>query len=497
MLRRDSSSRFGGYWRCSAVCYSFRVHLFRGLAQDVPLCERKTRPGATLLNHIWLYLSKTDIETEKRQCDEEGRELSGVEDEFERVLSLDLENLANQPAAQALLDRTISLPIRPDFKFDEPSDLAGIRAARPQNGPSLPTLSLSPVELEDKIYGAWAGRCAGCLLGKPVEGWRKPRMHGYLKDLNRWPLSDYFRYDAADSAAIEKYQLSDKAAFADLVDAMPEDDDTNYTTTGLAILERFGPDFTPEDVARFWLNDIPILHSCTAERVAYKNLVNLVPPPQSATFRNPYREWIGAQIRADFWGYAAAGNPELAAEFAWRDASVSHVKNGIYGEMWAAAMIAAAFVETDIPTIIQAGIAQIPANCRLTDAVEHLLEWHELEIDYDTAAYRIHEMWDENRAHDWCHTISNAMIVAMGLLWGEGDFGKTICRAVQPCFDTDCNGATAGSILGILHGRKALPAEWMAPINDTLHTGVTGYHTVKLADITQKSLKIIELVANR
>jgi ADP-ribosylglycohydrolase len=173
------------------------------------------------------------------------------------------------------------------------------------------------------------------------------------------------------------------------------------------------------------------------------------------------------------------------------------VKNGIYGEMWAAAMIAAAFVTDDIPTIIRAGLGQIPANCRLADYVEHLLEWHELEIDYDTAAYRIHEMWDENRAHDWCHAISNAMIVSLALLWGEGNFAKTICRAVQPCFDTDCNGATTGSILGILHGRKALPAHWTAPINDTLHTGVAGYHTVRLADIARDSLKVIERVAAR
>ncbi len=449
------------------------------------------------MKHIWLYLSRTDLETERRQCEEEGRDLSSVQEEFERVLALDLEDLGNQPAAQRLLDKTIELPLKPDYKFMEPSDLEGIRLARPADRPALPAISLTNAVLEDKVYGAWAGRCAGCLLGKPVEGWRRPRMHGYLKDLGRWPLSDFFRYDVATAEAREKYQLSEKAVFADLVDSMPEDDDTNYTTTGLAILKRFGPEFTPADVASFWLSDIPILHLCTAERVTYKNLVNLIPPPESATVRNPYREWIGAQIRADFWGYAAAGKPELAAEFAWRDASISHVKNGIYGEMWAAAMIAAAFVTDNIPAIIRAGLGQIPANCRLADYVEHLLEWHELEIDYDTAAYRIHEMWNENRAHDWCHTISNAMIVTLGLLWGEGDFGKTICRAVQTCFDTDCNGATTGSILGILHGRKSMPIQWTGPINDTLHTGVTGYHMVKLADIARESLNVIETVAAR
>jgi ADP-ribosylglycohydrolase len=433
-------------------------------------------------------LSNTDLETERRQCEEEGRDLSSVQSEFERLASFDLEDPRHQPAAEALLDKTIDLPIKPGYAFHEPSDLEGIRASRPANRPTLPSLSLTDAQLEDKVHGAWTGHCVGCLLGKPVEGWRRPRMHGYLKDLGRWPLADYFRYDAAAPEVREKYKLVETGAFADRVSAMPEDDDTNYTTTGLAILKRFGADFTPQNVADFWLNDIPILHTCTAERVAYRNLVRLIPPPASASFRNPYREWIGAQIRADFWGYAAAGNPELAAEFAWRDASVSHVKNGIYGEMWAAAMIAAAFVTDDIRTIIEAGLGQIPARCRLTDYLEHILEWHDLEIDYDTAAYRIHEMWDENRAHDWCHTISNAMIVAIGLLWGEGDFAKTICRAVQPCFDTDCNGATTGSILGILHGRRDLPSRWVDVINDTLHTGVSGYHTVKLADVARETL---------
>lgn len=446
------------------------------------------------MKHIWLYINKSDIETERLQCEQEGLDLSSVEEDFERVQQLDLEDLANQPAAQALLDKTVQLPVKAGCPFVEPSDLEGIRAQRPANRPNLPALSLTPGELEDKVYGAWTGRATGCLLGKPVEGWRRPRMHGYLKDQDRFPLEDFFRYHVA-SEVQEKYALNPKSCFADLVSAMPEDDDTNYTTTGLAIFKRYGANFTPVDVANFWLSDIPITHTCTAERVAYRNFCLLIPPPASASFRNPYREWIGAQIRADFFGYAAAGNPELAAEFAWRDASISHVKNGIYGEMWAAAMIAAAFVTDDIPTIIRAGLGQIPEKSRLTDAIESILEWHELEIDYDTTVYRIHELWNEERAHDWCHTISNAMIVATGLLWGEGDYAKTICRAVQPCFDTDCNGATTGSILGILHGRKALPENWVGVINDTLHTGVTGYHTVKLADITRDSLEVIERVA--
>ncbi len=448
------------------------------------------------MKYIWLTISDTDIETELRQCDDEGRDLSGLQGEIDRVRSLDLQDPSNQPVAEQLLDATIAAPTKRDYAYHEPSDLDGIRAARPANRPMLPSLNLTDSELEDRVHGAWTGRCVGCLLGKPVEGWRRPQMWGYLKDLGRWPLNGYF-YFHVPAEIQQKYKLKSPdngGTFADLVSAMPEDDDTNYTTTGFAILKRLGREFTPLDVADFWLREIPILHTCTAERVAYRNLCLLISPPRSAAFRNPYREWIGAQIRADFWGYAAAGNPELAAEFAWRDACISHVKNGIYGEMWAAAMIAASFVSDDISTILQAGLGEIPLNCRLAESIRSVIQWHADGLEYDSAVERLHGLWDEDSAHDWCHTISNAMVVTIGLLWGEGDFVKSICRGVQCCFDTDCNGATTGSILGILHGRRNLPSNWADVINDTLHTGVAGYHTVKLGELTRESLQIIEKI---
>jgi len=316
-------------------------------------------------------------------------------------------------------------------------------------------------------------------------------MWGYLKETGRFPLRTYFSLDAPAELR-EKYEVRADRCFIETVDAMPEDDDTNYTTTGLAILKKYGRDFTPADVGRFWLNEIPILHTCTAERVAYRNLCLLIPPPQSGAFRNVYREWIGAQIRADFWGYAAPGDPERAAEWAWRDACVSHVKNGIYGEMWAAAMIAAAFVTEDLPTIIEAGLGQIPERCRLAEEVRAVLQWRRDGLSYDEASDRIHTRWDETRAHDWCHAISNAMVVALGLLWGEGRFGDTLTGAVQACFDTDCNGATAGSVVGILHGAKEVPGEWTTPFNDTLLTGVTGYHRVRLSEMADETVRLIE-----
>jgi ADP-ribosylglycohydrolase len=441
--------------------------------------------------HWWLYVSKDDLQSERLQCAQEGKDLTPLEDEFRRVEALDLTDPANQPAAQALLDAAIALPTRAGYPYHEPSTLGEIRVARPKKRGAPKPPNLQRNRLFDKVYGAWLGRASGCLLGKPVERWMRPRLWGYLKETGQFPLGDYIGVDAPGET-LERYEVDPKGCFRENVDHMPEDDDTNYTTIGLAVMKRHGRGFTSLDVANLWLQEMPILHTFTAERVAYRNLCLLISPPASASRRNVHREWIGAQIRADFWGYSAPGDPELAAEYAWRDASVSHVKNGVYGEMWVAAMIASAFTTDDVGEVLDAGLAQIPARCRLAEEVREMMKWRREGVAYDDAVDRIHEVWDENRLHDWCHTISNARIVALGLLWGGGDFGDSIAKAVQPGFDTDCNGATVGSIMGVIHGSSGIPGKWTRPLNDTLETGVSGYHRVSIREMAEETLRLIE-----
>jgi hypothetical protein len=446
-----------------------------------------------MMLHAYLSIGSDELQVEREQLLDEGKDLSSVEAEFDELTGRDLDHdISLQPRVQALFDTTVTLPLRDGYPYQEPSDLEGIRGARP-DGPRRMNVTRSDDAFFDKVLGAWLGRCSGCLLGKPVEGWRSPRMWGYLKDLGRFPLADYFRSDVPSDVA-ERYDVRLTRPFIDRVECMPEDDDTNYTVTGLAIMKQHGRGFTPQDVAHFWMSHLPILHTFTAERVAYRNFVLLIPPPESAVFRNPYREWIGAQIRADFWGYATPGDPELAAEFAWRDACVSHVKNGIYGEMWVAAMVAAAAVESDVTRVIQIGLSKIPAKSRLAEAIHDVVGWYQEGIAFEEAISRIHRRWDENKGHHWCHTISNAQIVALGLLWGEGDFERSICRAVQGCFDTDCNGATVGSILGMILGVERLPEKWVAPLNDTVETGVAGYHRVRISELAQEGYEVYKTI---
>jgi ADP-ribosylglycohydrolase len=455
----------------------------------------------------YIALDREALEIERAQAIDEGRDFDAVQDEYDRLHEQTATegHMALQEEIREFHDRVQALPLRDDFEYEEPSDLAGIRAERPE-GPRQVAVDVDEEELYDRIYGAWLGRCAGCLLGAPVEGWRTDQMWGYLKDLDRYPLDDYFRADV-DQAVFDRYGIerrdNPRRAFLDEIDHMPENDDTTYTIVALALLRRHGFDFESADVARFWTRYLPLVQVATAERVAYRNFADLVYPPESATRWNPYREMIGAQIRADFYGYVSLGDPEQAAELAWRDARISHVKNGIYGAMWVAAMLAAAPAVPDPRELVEVGLSEVPENSRLTESVHDVLDWYENGADYDDVIDRIHDRWDETVRYDWVHTIGNAQILTAGLLYGDGEFGPTVCKTVQACLDTDSNGATAGSIVGMIVGASGIPDRWTDPLDDRINTGVApyfrgeetpvyGYDTVAISRLARETVDLYD-----
>ena len=291
-----------------------------------------------------------------------------------------------------------------------------------------------------------------------------------------------------------KFPLRERSKWmVDQLSGAPADDDTNYTVLAQLLINRFGRDFTPANVIQFWLDMQPKNAYCTAERVAFTNAVKGYLPPDTARFQNPYREWIGAQIRGDYFGYINPGDPEAAADMAWRDASISHIKNGVYGEMFVAAMLAEAAVTTDgdVARVIETGLKEIPETSRLYEAIRGVIGDFHAGVSQEDAFKKIHEMWDEYTGHGWCHTISNAMIVAASLLYGKGDYGRSACMAVQTGFDTDCNGATVGSIVGMLRGLSAIPEYWTKPFNDTLHTSLFGFTLSTISDMAEKTLSHI------
>ena len=439
--------------------------------------------------HEWEVYSK-NIALEYKQSTEEGRDLTAYQDIFAAAAKMP-DGEEKEQIADVLFRIVMNAPTAPQYAYHEPSDLEEIKAQR-KNHP-IPAKALSDAELRTNIKGAWLGRIAGCLLGKPIECIHTDELIPLLKESGNYPMHRYIVSTDITEDMCERFTFWLKGkCWADTISAAPIDDDTNYTVLAQQLIDRFGREFTPADVGEMWVSSQSKHAYCTAERVAFKNLIDGYAPPASAVYKNPYREWIGAQIRGDYFGYINPGNPELAAEMAWRDASISHVKNGIYGEMFAAAMLACAAVCDDAEQIILGGISQIPAASRLYKEIESVLQKYRSGVSAEQVFEDIHNQWNEFDQHDWCHTISNAMIVAAALLYGNGDFGKSICLAVQTGFDTDCNGATVGSIIGMQKGAAAVGEQWTLPLHGKLETSIFGVGTVSIDELVEKTLEHME-----
>lgn len=353
----------------------------------------------------------------------------------------------------------------------------------------LKEIPFSSVDLKDKIYGAWLGRCAGCLLGKPVEGWSKEKIERYLKEVGEYLLQDYFPKPKSKEYEIHP---ESKGALRGHITHMIRDDDIDYTILNLNIIERLGKDFSSIEIAHFWLQNLPYEKTYTAERIAYKNFVNGVWPPDSGRYYNPYREWIGAQIRGDVFGWINPGKLLEAAKMAYRDAIISHRKNGVYGEMFVAAATAAALVLNDpakVIEVIELGLSVVPERSRFSEAVRNTLKWAVADEDWKETFAKVLNAYGKYHP---VHTIINAAIVVLALIHGRGDYEKSVCIAVMCGHDTDCNGATVGSIVGALNGASQLPDKWIRPLNDKVESIVASNYTSSISVLAERTLAIIE-----
>jgi len=369
----------------------------------------------------------------------------------------------------------------------EPIELDAIRALRPR-GPRRLDATLSDRELYDRMLGAWLGRAAGCMLGIPCEGMPKQAIRAAARALGQpYPLRDYWHLDPKPAAADGKhYGLTPRRKFLKPhIDRIGTDDDLTYTLLGLLILEDYGVDFTTQDVGRAWLRYLPT--ACTAERVALDNLRKGIEPPDTARIDNPFQEWIGADIRSDPWGYAAPGMPEVAATFAYRDASVSHVMNGTYGEMFFSAAIAAAFVLDDVDEVLRVALSEIPRQCRTAATVKQAIRWCRRDADWHTTTDRI---LAAHAGMAGAHTLNNAALTVAGLLYGKGSYQRTIALTVMGGVDTDCTGATAGSIVGAMLGAKRLPRKWTRPLGDRAESYIIGHRRWRSSDVARRFCRI-------
>jgi len=457
------------------------------IVEELPY-DRKLLPQYSLLHSYEVYSS--NLTNEYRQSIDEGKDISAYKDLFTTVEKLPLGKYKEQ-IADILFDIVLNAPTVPGYPYREPSDVNEIRSLRKPY--TFARRELTKEELTDKIRGAWFGRICGCLLGIPVEGMRTNELVPFLTESGNYPMHRYILSTDVTDEVREKYtyRISPRA-FVDRMSHTPWDDDTNYTVLAQVIVEQYTRDFTPYDVSRAWLKYQPKDSYCTAERVAFCNFVKGYIPPDSAEYKNCAREWIGAQIRGDYFGYINPGNPELAADMAWRDASISHVKNGIYGEMYVAAMLACAAVTDSIEDIICGGLAEIPATSRLYEAVSTLLCAYHSGVDQKACFASIHEKYDEHKRYEYIHTITNALVVTASLLYGKGDYGKSVCMAVETGYDTDCNAATVGSILGMRGGYGCIGEEWTKPVGGKLDTTIFGIGTLAIDEAVERTIKHVK-----
>lgn len=343
-------------------------------------------------------------------------------------------------------------------------------------------------DVPDRVRGAWLGRCVGNTLGKPLESveWTPARIRAYLELAEAWPLTDFV--PAAEHAPLT-YRLREdcwRTTTRGNVRFVTRDDDLDYTVLALELLEAHGRSFTTTDVADSWLRLLPFGKLFTAEAVAYRNVVDSVPVPATATVRNPYREWIGALIRGDLFGMVSPGDPLTAARMGWTDARLSHVRNGIYGEMWVSAMVALGFGVSDPRNLVERSLGVVPSTSRLHGAVGRVLELYDAGRTWDEAVSWIHAL-----DYYYVHTINNASAIAAALLWSEGDFSRAIALAVTAGLDTDSNGATVGAVAGTLAGAAGIPDHWTAPFDDRLRTGLSERAELRITDVVARTLALI------
>ncbi|MDV7219821.1 ADP-ribosylglycohydrolase family protein [Streptomyces prunicolor] len=378
--------------------------------------------------------------------------------------------------AEDLLDELADLPSK--LADQEPTDLARIKSLCP-NWPSPQATSPHLPPRPARLQAAWLGRAVGCLLGKPVEKLPLDGIRQLARATGNWPLNAYFTARGVPAELLAAHPWNRRSAptsLAENIDGMPEDDDLNYPLLNLLLLQRHGKDFTTADVAKLWLDELPAGRTFTAERIAYRNLLTGLEPPRTARHRNPFREWIGALIRADVHGWTNPGNPAAAAEQAHRDATLTHTANGVYAAMFTAATIATATTGThDIHTCLRTGLTVVPPNSRLAKAIRHALQLARKHRYFDTVVDELHATYSPT--HHWVHAIPNTALIAAALTHADGDFTGSICRAVSGGWDTDSNGATVGSIAALLSD-TALPDRWTTPLKNRLATSVGDFNGI-------------------
>jgi ADP-ribosylglycohydrolase len=319
-------------------------------------------------------------------------------------------------------------------------------------------------EFRDKVFACWLGKNIGGTLGMPFEG-----------DTTVHDLTFYSVLKEGEPAGNDDLDLQIL-----WLKAMQEND---------AHLDAF-------KLGKYWLKYVPV--DWNEYGICKANMRIGLMPPVSGQFNNAkWKRSNGAWIRSEIWACLYPGNPLNAAKLAREDACVDHgMAAGTYAEIFTASLESAAFVESDRDSLISFGLSMIPPDCRVAKAIRTAIK---ARYDKKTWQEAREEVIKNTADMGWFQAPRNVAFTMIGWLYGDGDFGKSICIAVNCGDDTDCTGATLGSILGIIGGTKAIPEKWRKPIGDKIiNVAIKGFASPSTLDVlTDSTLSMTRRVQKR
>lgn len=289
---------------------------------------------------------------------------------------------------------------------------------------------MTEIMFRKKVLACWFGKNIGGTLGGPYEGFPE--------------CNDLTFYDPVPCGSMPNDDLELQAMYA----------------AALARMEK--PEINREILADIWLEHMNF--HCDEYAVAMRNLALGIRPPWSGSYDNYYVNGMGAAIRSELWACLAPGDPALAARFAYEDACIDHAGDGIDAEVFFAVVESLAFVEADIRTLIDAGLACLPPDSVLAEGIRMTCSLWDSTGDWRAVRDALFRRYATEFKTD---VRINIPFTVLALLSGEGDFGKTICNAANCGMDTDCTAATAGAILGILNP-DSISEEWLRPVGHEL-----------------------------
>lgn len=315
-------------------------------------------------------------------------------------------------------------------------------------------------EYIEKVYAGVLGKIIGVYLGRPFEGWTHERIMAELGEIT--------------------YYVNDRFGSPLVV----TDDDISGTFTFLRALADHNHDSnqTPEQIGQTWLNYLIENRTVlwwggvgnSTEHTAYMRLKRGIPAPRSGSVElngKTISEQIGAQIFIDGWAMVAPGDPALAADLARRAASVSHDGEAVYGAQVIAAMEALAFAEPDLDLLIDIALTFIPPNSTIARTIADVRTWHAKHSDWHTARALLQAYYGYDKFPGVCHIVPNHGLIILSLLYGGDDFQRAMTIVNTSGWDTDCNAANVGCLLGIKNGLRVFdgPVDWRSPVADRLY----------------------------